>query len=333
MSRKLLVAIGLLFCGLTSAQQSKTAPEVLAGHLSFLASDFLAGRATPSVGLDIAAEYIASQFRAAGLEPVNGSYFQVDANSRLNVEGLPPCKNVVGVVRGTDESLRDTFLMVSAHYDHVGVREAEEGTDKIFNGANDDASGTVAVIELARAITKSKPRRSVIFVCFFGEERGLVGSRFYGNNPLVPLAKTIAVLNIEMIGRTNKEDGDWTGKVGVTGYDFSDIGTRLTASCKKAGIEALMDEQASGPFFMRSDNAALARVGVPAHTVSVGYIDDKYHKANDHWDTVDFPNMARVIDALVVSALDLANDPVAPRWAEIEATKRYREAWSRLHGG
>lgn len=325
----LLVAASVL----VPADGLQTSPGVLAGHLAFLSSDFLGGRGTPSVGLDIAAEYIASQFQAAGLEPVDGSYFQIDEQSRLNVEGTPKCKNVVGVVRGSDPALRDEYLIVSAHYDHVGTKEAEGGGDTIFNGANDDGSGTVGVIETARAVARQKPARSVLFLCFYGEERGLVGSRFYGNNPLVPLKETIGMLNIEMIGRTQKSDGDWSGRLGVTGYDYSDMGARLARSCAKTGVSAVMDPEASGPFFMRSDNAALARVGVPSHTVSVGYIDDKYHKSDDHWDTINYQNMALIVDAIVQSTIDLANDPVPPKWAEIEATKRYREAWSQLHNG
>ena len=151
------------------------------------------------------------------------------------------------------------------------------------------------------------------------------------------------MLNIEMIGRTKKYSStrtnpptmeDWTGRLGVTGYDYSDIGERLTESCKKAGIEAVMDEAGSDAFFRRSDNAALALKGVPAHTVSVGYIDPEYHKANDHWETIDYANMAKVVKALVFATIDLANDPAAPKWNEDNPrAARYVEAWRKLHGG
>ncbi len=349
-SRSLLITVALVASLVAggSAQQAHPSEfiddNLLRGHLSFIASDALQGRATPSKGLDMAAEYIAAQFRTAGLEEVNDSYFQLAPAHRLNREGMPVLKNVVGILRGTDPVLKDTYLLVTAHYDHIGMNPNAPGDDKIFNGANDDGSGTVGVIAIAQALGRSKvrPKRSVLFMCVFGEELGMHGTTFYGANPLVPLTKTVAMLNIEMIGRTNKESAspakrgqleDWTGKLGVTGYDYSDVGTRLTASGKNAGINVVFDTEASGPFFRRSDNVAIARLGIPAHTVSVGYEDPEYHQANDHWQTIDYPNMAKVVRALVYATLDLANDPTAPKWADIPATQAYRDAYAKLHGG
>ena len=326
------------------AQGGTVRADVLRNHLAYLASDELAGRATPSAGLDAAADYIASQFRAAGLKPVDGKYFQEAPDSRLNREGLPTVKNVIGVLAGTDPELRDTYVLITAHYDHVGIRDNAEG-DKIFNGANDNGSGTVGVIAIAQALGASgfKPKRTVVFMTFFGEERGLVGSRFYGENPVFPLERTVAMLNLEMIGRTKKYSAasrgertieDWTGRLGVTGYDYSDMGARLAISCKKGGIEIVNDEAGSDPFFLRSDNRALALKGIPAHTVSVGYIDPEYHKANDHWETINYENMAKVVNALVYATMDLANDPVAPKWNEENPkAARYVEASRKLHGG
>ncbi|MEX2243313.1 MAG: M20/M25/M40 family metallo-hydrolase [Fimbriimonadaceae bacterium] len=318
----------------------------LRANLTYIASDELEGRASPSPGLEKAAQYIAQQFQAAGLVQVNGSYFQEATDHRLNQEGMPVLKNVVGLLRGSDPVLADTYLLVTAHYDHVGTRPNSEAEDKIFNGANDDGSGTVAVIEIAKALVAAgaKPKRSVLFVCVFGEERGMQGSTYYGEHPLFPLTKTVGMLNIEMIGRTNKYSAeptkrrnkvieDWSGKLGVTGFDYSDMGTRLVESCAKAGIEALKDPDASGPFFMRSDNRAMAGFGIPAHTVSVGYEDPEYHQANDHADTINYTNMVKVVRALVHATLDLANDAVAPKWAEIPETQRYRDAHTKLHGG
>ncbi len=346
-SRSLLIASALVATLVAGGATQQAHPSefvdenLLRGHLSFIASDALEGRATPSKGLDMAAEYIAAQFRTAGLEEVNESYFQLAPAHRLNREGMPVLKNVVGILRGTDPVLKDTYLLVTAHYDHIGMNPNAPGDDKIFNGANDDGSGTVGVIAIAQAMGRSKvrPKRSVLFMCVFGEERGMQGSTFYGQNPLVPLMKTVGMLNIEMIGRTNKESAkngqleDWTGRLGVTGFDYSDMGSRLVASGKKAGIDVVMDPDASGPFFMRSDNRAMAGFGIPAHTVSVGYEDPEYHQANDHWETINYANMAKVVRALMYATLDLANDPVEPKWADIPATQRYREAWAKLHGG
>jgi Zn-dependent M28 family amino/carboxypeptidase len=322
---------------------AKVSEARLRTDLAYLASDELGGRRTPSKGLDAAAEYIASAFKEAGLQPVNDSYFQLAPGHPLNKEGEPTVKNVVGLLPGTDPDLKDTFLLVTAHYDHVGVNANAPGDDKVFNGANDNGSGTVSVIEIARALRGAQTRRSVLFVCFFGEERGLHGSNFYGQNPLVPIEKTIGMLNIEMVGRTDKvatdpskrgAAEDWTGRLAVTGYDFSDMGARLTASGKKSGIDVVMDPFANVQFFMRSDNRSLAAAGVPAHTVSVGFIDSHYHQANDHADTIDYKNMANVVRALVNATLDLANDPVEPKWSPDNVyAKPYRDAWQKMHGG
>jgi Zn-dependent M28 family amino/carboxypeptidase len=145
-----------------------------------------------------------------------------------------------------------------------------------------------------------------------------------------------------MIGRTKKYSADpdkeravedWTGKLGVTGYDYSDLGPRFTRSGKAHGIDVVMDPHASGPFFMRSDNRALAAVGIPSHTLSVGYEDPWYHQANDHADTIDYRNMTNVVRAIAQAVFDLANDSVAPKWSDAPEAARYREAWQKLQGG
>src|SRR6202030_20223 len=117
----------------------------------------------------------------------------------------------------------DTYVMLTAHYDHVGMRAT--GEDRIYNGANDDGSGTVSVVEIAGALAAldPRPKRSILFVTFFGEERGLLGSRYYGRHPIVPLEKTIADLNLEQVGRTDATDGPQIGTASITGFDFSEL--------------------------------------------------------------------------------------------------------------
>ncbi len=180
--------------------------DSLKSHVSFLASDAREGRATPSKGLDLAAEYIASQFRRAGLEPAgDDGYFQTtEVRASRNDASMAKVRNVVGILRGTDPTLKATAVVVSGHYDHVGMRPSTTpGEDVIFNGANDDASGTAGVIELAYALKGYKPKRSIVFVCFYGEERGLLGSRYYGSHPVIPAKDTVAMVNLEQIGRTD----------------------------------------------------------------------------------------------------------------------------------
>ncbi len=415
----------------------------LRGHLSFIASDLLEGRATPSPGLDLAAEYIASQFRRAGLEPegddgyfqtatlmlrepnwegfhmsvtAGGKTFRVDRSevyllpdSPLNLDNAPmlvvesnarptpdqardtmvfrsvrelpagpqvrdpennfrdvsrnliakpeltellktgiearvtlhmaasverPVKvrNVAGLLRGSDPVLRDTYVLLTAHYDHVGTRAS--GEDRIYNGANDDGSGTVSVVEIAGALAAldPRPKRSVLFVTFFGEERGLLGSRYYGRHPIVPIAKTIAGLNLEQVGRTDASNGAQIGTASVTGFDFSELPAVVADAGRLAGVKVYKDEQGSDTFFSRSDNQPLADAGVPAHTLCVAFDFPDYHGVGDHWEKIDYANMAKIDDTVALALLHLASDAPPPKWNESNpAAKRYVDAAEKLH--
>ena len=308
--------------------------DSLKGHVSFLASDLLEGRDTPSRGLDIAGEYIASNFRRMGLEPAgDDGYFQtvvIKPEEPLSAKS----RNVVGILRGSDPKLKDTYVVVSSHYDHIGL--AATGDDKIFNGANDDASGTASALEVASALASlhPRPRRSIVFILFCGEEKGLRGSRYYGAHPVVPLAQTVAGLNLEQMGRTDIPGGSNAGILNVTGFDYSDTVQTLITAGKRAGIKVLKDEKASDPFFLRSDNASLARAGIPAHTMSVAYDFPDYHAVGDEWQKLHYDNMEKVDQAVGIAVLQLANAAVGPKWNEANATtKPFVDAAKKLHEG
>jgi Zn-dependent M28 family amino/carboxypeptidase len=237
-------------------------------------------------------------------------------------------KNVIGILRGSDPALRDTYVLVTAHYDHLGVRGTGPG-DHIYNGANDDASGTACVIEMAQALAAlpSRPKRSIVFLTLFGEELGLVGSRYYGAHPVFPLAKTIADLNLEQMGRTDDNTGPRVGVVNVTGYDYTSITPELAKAGQEFGIQVLKDEQASDPFFARSDNQALADAGVPAHTLSVGYVFPDYHQPGDEWPKIDYENMAKVDRTAALGVWRIADSADVPQWnAANPKTERYIKA-------
>ena len=160
-------------------------------NLRFLAGDDLKGRNTPSPELDIAADWIASEFEKAGLEPgVKDSYFQPGTFREA------PVRNVIGILPGSDPKLKDTYLLVSGHYDHLGTRGTEG--DTIYNGANDNGSSIVSMIELAKSFgaMKTHPKRTIVFMAFWGEEKGLQGAFYYGKNPVFPLAKTVGMVNM-----------------------------------------------------------------------------------------------------------------------------------------
>jgi hypothetical protein len=496
LTQKLLRSTGILTCFVlllltTAAKRIKTQDQELAaereatehvtagslrGNLSFLSSDLLEGRNTPSRGLDIAAEFIASRFRAAGLEEIDGkSYFQtarmvrrepaadVDlkliqngksleidpeditarpvgridiqnarvvklpqgaeaalavirpedvhgavvitdrasarslprerraevrrrahdfrrqmaewnaaaliiidsrrnhAGASLSEEGSEPAlteitltgasaqkffealpsgvtpvsatirasapkeervvtRNVAGLLRGSDPELKNTYILVTAHYDHIGMKDGNDAGDRIYNGANDDGSGTVSVIELASALAslEVRPRRSIVFLTFFGEEEGLLGSKYYANHPLVPIAKTIAQINLEQVGRTDDNDGPQVGTMALTGFDYSDLHKILEAAGEKTGITVRRDPHGDD-YFARSDNLSLARKGVVAHTVGVAFTFPDYHEVGDEWEKIDYGNMAKVDKALATALLMLANSSAPPRWNEASA--------------
>jgi hypothetical protein len=452
------------------AQTAPTAAQIavrltandLKADVSFLASDALEGRGTPSKGLDIAAEYIAAQFRRAGLEPAgDDGYFQTAAFSSFkpNPEGLeltldidgkkirvdrmfmsvpatkavdldnepmfvspdgtaanshnkavlvngvalhppgnlndfnPPLvifiadasgsvavwqshgflqpaseplgwpmvsvwdpavrsalaagatdvkvsvhmpaptfesvklRNVVGVLRGSDPALRETCLVLSAHYDHLGVRA--DGADRIYNGADDDASGVATLIETAAALAAlpGRPKRSIVFIALFGEEVGELGSRYYVQHPVFPAAKTIADVNLEQLGRTDDSEGPRVGQFNLTGFDFTTMAPVFRRAAEDAGVRAVKDEENSDSYFGRSDNAAFANAGIPSTTISVAYMFPDYHGVGDEWPKLDYDNMAKVGSAVALAAFRLADAAEAPQWnPDNPRTARYIKA-------
>jgi Zn-dependent M28 family amino/carboxypeptidase len=335
--------IAVLFAAFCTAGWAQITPEmrIVAGHItanslrgdvSFLASDLLEGRDTPSRGLDIAGEYIASQFRRLGLEPVgDDGYFQTVV-LRPEDPDSAKSRNVAGILRGSDPRLKDTYVILSAHYDHVGL--AQSGDDRIFNGANDDASGTASVLEVANALASlhPRPKRSILFILFCGEEKGLRGSRYYAAHPLVPLATTVAQLNLEQLGRTDASEGPHINSANVTGFDFSDMVPVLVDAGKRVGIAVTKVPEASDKYFNRSDNGPLAKAGVPAHTLSVTYDFPDYHAVGDEWQKIDYDNMAKVDQAVGIATLRLAQALTTPHWNVSDpAVKPYAEAAKKLH--
>jgi hypothetical protein len=462
------------------AALDRISADSLRGNLSFLASDALEGRETPSRGLDIAAEFIASQFRRAGLEaPVDGTYFQsadflqltrhnegnslvienegasftaeastvsvTRTNTALDFASLPlyklsgdsipdevsgkavlvsgrpgavemralrekhaalvltagsgrrrsgngvrneliaadladapglavvtvqgeaaakyfdalpkgltaaratlhapgperaPLKlrNVIGVLRGSDPELKDTFVIVTAHYDHLGMKppadDDDNNTDRIYNGANDDGSGVVSVIELAGALGSMhpRPRRSVVFMTVFGEEKGLLGSQYYGRHPVFPLDRTVADINIEQVGRTDDNEGPQVASATFTGFTYSSIPELFQEAGKVAGVKVYDRNPGDDSYFARSDNQALADAGIPSHTVAVALEFPDYHQVGDEWSKIDYNNMTLIDQMLGLGIISLADDPESPKWNESNKnTRKYVSAWTKIH--
>ena len=232
--------------------------------------------------------------------------------------------NVVGRVAGTGGAdLAGEAVVVSAHYDHLpsrtrkGTGEAEKkDEDTIYNGADDDASGCAAVLEIAEALAAKKPARTVVFLFATGEEVGLLGTEAYLDHPVVPLERTVANLNIEMIGRPDPMIGG-AGRVWLTGYERSDLGP----ACEQAGLAVQADPRLDEHFFERSDNYAFVMRGVVGQTFSTYNMHGDYHHPSDEADTLDYAHMETSTKAVLGAVRLVADGKLRPRWTEGGAPK------------
>ena len=302
-----------------SAKSKTTVTETsVRKYMSALAGDEMRGRGSATADELRAAEYIASQLQALKITPAgdNGGYLQTVKFQR-RTRGAPAdapateatTTNVIGIIRGSDQKLSQETILLSAHLDHLGVREGMTG-DNIFNGADDDASGVTAVLELAEALATTKPKRTVVFALFGSEEIGGWGARYFQDHPPVPIESFVANLEFEMIGRPDAAVAPHT--LWLTGYERSDLGAQLAAH----GARLVADPHPEQSFFRRSDNYVLARKGIIAHTVSSFGLHADYHRASDDLSKVDFAHMTEAIASMVGPVVWLVNTDFKPQWAK-----------------
>jgi Zn-dependent M28 family amino/carboxypeptidase len=268
-----------------------------------LSSDDMQGRKIYTPGIEKAASFISDEFRNTGLIPFPGmkdfrqSFSKKEPLSGELKDSTHILTNLVGILPG--KSKPDEYVIFSAHYDHLGIGRAIAG-DSVFNGANDDASGTTAVIMLAKYFSKLNDNaRTIIFVAFTAEEEGEFGSEYFSEKQ--DPAKTIVMLNIEMIGTESK----WgKNSAYITGYDKSDLGQILQKNLKNSPFRFYPDPYPGESLFLRSDNASLAVLGVPAFTISTSKMDSEkyYHTRGDAFQTLDIKNMTEIIRAIAMSA-------------------------------
>jgi hypothetical protein len=241
-------------------------------------------------------------------------------------------RNVIGILRGSDPTLRDTCILLTAHYDHLGIRAGGSG-DRIYNGANDNGSGTVSVIAAARALAqlKQRPKRSIVFMTFFGEEEGLIGSEYYAHHPVWPLDKTVAQLNLEQLGRTDSSEGPQISNATLTGFDYSDLTSYVQSAGASSGIRIYKHMTNSDAYFGDSDNFSLAEQGVPAETLAVTFEFPDYHAVGDEWQKIDYGNMAKVDRAVTLAVYLMANSDRPVHWNKANPkTEPYVKAWDQL---
>lgn len=314
MKKFLLAAILCLGSAAFSQQvpDNQTLTNHIAGELGFLASDALQGRGSGTHDELVAATYIASELLQLGLKPGgdHGGFIQ-DVGGEFAFRGGQKqwhTRNVIAILPGQDAKLKDEVVLLTAHLDHLGIGKPVNG-DNIYNGADDDASGCVAVLELARALTEAgSVKRTVLFVFFGSEETGGQGDQFFLSHPPVPLKSIVANLEFEMIGRPDsmvKRDQLW-----LTGYERSNLGPELA----KHGARLVADPHPEQHFFERSDNFALARQGIVAHTVSSYGLHQDYHSPSDDLAHIDFQHMAQAIASMVKPVEWLVDSDFKPVW-------------------
>jgi Zn-dependent M28 family amino/carboxypeptidase len=198
----------------------------------------------------------------------------------------------------------------------------------VFNGANDDASGLAVLAGIADGFATQgvRPRRSIVFAAFFGEELGQLGSQFYTRHPLVPLQDTIADINLEQLGRPDSSDGLNIGQFNATGFGYTTLTAVFQRAAEAVGITLKNDELRGDAYYLRSDNRAFAEVGIPSHTFSVAYEFPDYHKPSDKWQKLDYENMAKVGRAIASGVWNAANSVASPEWLSTSETAPFRRS-------
>lgn len=314
----LLLAATCLAPAATLAQKRKSivTEKSVRKHMEALASDEMRGRASASEDELTAAKYIASQLKLLKIKPAGdeGTFLQT-VKFKRRVRGAPDqpptdatTTNVIGILPGRDKKLAKETILLSAHLDHIGVGREVNG-DTIYNGADDDASGVTAVLELAKALMSGpRPKRTVVFVLFGSEEIGGHGARYFQEHPPVPVESIVANLEFEMIGRADKAVAAHT--LWLTGYERSNLGPELA----KHGAMLVADPHPDQNFFRRSDNYVLAKKGIIAHTVSSFGLHTDYHRPSDDLAHIDFAHMTDAINSMVVPVRWLVNSDFKPEW-------------------
>jgi hypothetical protein len=289
--------------------------DLLKKHAAYLASDELEGRCAGYPGCDKAADYIADVFQKAGLKPSgdNGTWFQ---KFRL---GGKDTKNVIGFIEGSDPELKKEVVLVGAHYDHVGTSETRDygrmggkGDDNIWNGADDNASGTTCVLGLAKAFGEGglTTRRSIVLMCFSGEEAGLVGSRYYTNHPLVPINQHVFMLNLDMVGRNPNKPmeihGVGSGEGGV-------VRKAVEHAVAGSGLKAKLNDEVT-LLGGDSDHSSFADKKVPYAFFFSGFHAD-YHRPSDHAEKLAYDNMLKVTYTAMDILIGMGNLDERPKFA------------------
>ncbi|WP_318343055.1 M28 family metallopeptidase [Flagellimonas baculiformis] len=313
-------ALVMMSCGSTKIEQTTTLgtkskstatkkeepgftnAERVGEMMNYLASNDLKGRDSGSEGIEMAAKYIENHFKSYGVKPYFESYRDTLSNFK------DASYNIVGVVEGNDPALKDEYILIGAHYDHIGIVQMENG-DAIANGANDNASGTTTVMELARYFgTRKTNKRSLIFALFSAEEKGLLGSKHLAKKLKEQELSLYAMLNFEMTG-VPLQGNDYF--MYITGYDMSNL-AEVSNKYAKENLVGFLPTAKEYNLFQRSDNYPFHQeFGVPSHTFCTFDFTNfqHYHKVGDEVDLMDFGHMATLVNKTIPVLEGIANAP------------------------
>lgn len=261
--------------------------------------------------------FLLTDAAAKKVAEANGGALQgvmAEASAPVKVVEHAEAPNVIGILPGSDPDLRDTYVVFSAHFDHIGVGRPDETGDSIYNGADDNASGTSGLLEVAKAFAAlpEAPARSLLFLAVSGEEKGLLGSEYYSDNPTVPIENIVANINVDMIGR-NAPDS-----IVVIGQEYSSLGPlvqEVAAAHPELGLTVAEDIWPEQRFFFRSDHYNFARKEIPALFFFAGVHED-YHRPSDHVEKIDLDKNARVAKLVFYTAYEIASRATPPAWTE-----------------
>ena len=237
-------------------------------------------------------------------------------------------QNVIGVVEGTDATLKNEYIIYSAHYDHVGIGEPDKTGDTIYNGARDNAVGTTTVLSMAKNLAKYPTKRSALFILFTGEEKGLLGSSYYVENPVLPLNQMVYCFNSDNAGYND------TSLISIIGLTRTTAENNIFSAAETFGLKAIEDPAKEQGLFDRSDNVNFAKKGIPSPTFSLGFtsfdgnVTKYYHRPGDEAHTLDYDYLLKFFKAYVLAGRNIANDKETPRWNEGD---KYEEASKELY--
>jgi hypothetical protein len=238
-------------------------------------------------------------------------------------------QNVIGVVEGTDPKLKNEYIIYSAHYDHVGIGTPDETGDTIYNGARDNGVGTTTVLSMAKNLAKYPTKRSALFILFTGEEKGLLGSSYYVENPVLPLNQMVYCFNSDNAGYND------TSLISIIGLTRTSAEKNIFDAAETFGLKAIEDPAEEQGLFDRSDNVNFAKKGIPAPTFSLGFtsfdgdVTKYYHRPGDEAHTLDYDYLLKFFKAYVLAGRSIANDEETPRWNKGD---KYEEASKKLYG-